>query len=45
MFAQNEYKIRHDWVEKVIYWELSKRLKFDPANKRFMYKPESVLEN
>ena len=25
--APKEYKTRHDWVGKVIYWELRKRLK------------------
>ena len=29
--AQKEYKTRHDWVGKVIYWELCKSLKFDHA--------------
>ena len=24
-----EYKNRHDWVGKVIHWELCKKLKFD----------------
>ena len=27
--AQEEYKTRRDWVGKVIYWELCKKLKFD----------------
>ena len=31
----------HDRVEKVIYWELCKRLKFDSTTKRYIYKPES----
>ena len=31
--AKNEYKTRHDWVGKAIYWELCKRLKFDQAAK------------
>ena len=26
--AQREYKIRHDWVGKVIHWELCKKLNF-----------------
>ena len=26
--AQKEYKCMHDWEEKVIHWELRKRLKF-----------------
>ena len=43
--AQKEYKTRHDWVEKVIHWELCKKLKFDHTNKWYMHNPESVLEN
>ena len=43
--AQNEYKARYDWVEKVIHWELCKRLKFDHTNKCYMNKTQSVLEN
>ena len=31
--------MRHDWVGKVIHWELSKRFKW------YMYNPESILEN
>ena len=27
--AQKEYDTRHDWVGKVIYWQLYKRFKFD----------------
>ena len=30
---------------KVIYWELCKGQKFDHADKWYMHKPESVLEN
>ena len=30
--AQKESKTRHDWVGKVIHWELCKRLKFDYSN-------------
>ena len=43
--AQNEYKTRHDWVGRVIHWELCKRLKFDHSAKWYLHKPESVLEN
>ena len=43
--AQKKYKTRDDWVEKVIHWELCKRLKFDPNTKWYLHKPESVLEN
>ena len=43
--AQKEYKARYDWVEKVIQWELCKKLKFDLMNKWYMHNPKSVLEN
>ena len=42
---QREYMTRHDWVGIVIHRELSKKLKFDHANKRYMHNPESILEN
>ena len=31
--ALKEYKARHDWVGKVIHWEMCKKFKFDHANK------------
>ena len=43
--AQKEYKTRHDWVGKVIHWEMCKKLKFDHTNKWHMHNPASVLEN
>ena len=43
--AQKEYKTRHDWVGKVIHWEMCKKLKFDHTNKWYMQNPQSVLEN
>ena len=43
--TQKEYKTRHDWVWKVIYWELCKKLKSAQTNKWYMDNPESVLEN
>ena len=43
--AQKQYKTRHEWVGKVIYWELCKKLKFDHTARWYMQKPESVLEN
>ena len=43
--AQKEYKRRHDWVGKVIQWEMCKKLKFDHMNKRYMHNSASVLEN
>ena len=43
--AQKRYKARHDWVGKVIHWEMCKKFKFDHANKWFMHNPVPVLEN
>ena len=43
--AQKENKTRHDWVGKVINWELFQKFKFDHTNKWHMHNPESVLEN
>ena len=36
---------RHDWVGKVIHWEICKKFKFDHANKWYMHNPAPVLEN
>ena len=43
--AQKEYKTRHDWVSKVIHWEMCKKLKFDLRKKWYMHNPAPVLEN
>ena len=43
--AQREYKARHDWVGKVIHWEISKKFKFDHTNKWYMHNLAPVLEN
>ncbi len=43
--VQKEYKTRHDWVSKVIHWELCKKLKFDHTNKWYMHNTESVQGN
>ena len=43
--ALKEHKTRHDWMSKVIYWELCKKLKFDHTHKEYMDNPESVWEN
>ena len=40
-----EYKARHDWVGKVIHWEMCKKFKFDHTNKWYMYNRAPVLEN
>ena len=39
------YKTRDDWVDKLIHWAMSKKLKFDHTNKWYIHNPESVLEN
>ena len=44
-WAQKEYKARHDWVGKVIHWEMCKKFKFDHANKCYMHNPAPILEN
>ena len=43
--AQKEYKTRHNWVGKVIHWELCQKLKFDHMTKWYLHNPESVPEN
>ena len=43
--AQKEYKTRHDWVGKVIHWEMCKKFKFDHTNKWYMHNPAPILEN
>ena len=43
--AQKEYKARHDWLGKVIHWEMCQKFKFDHANKWYMHNPAPVLEN
>ena len=40
-----EYKTGHDWVGKVIHWEMCKKFKFDHTNKWYMHNPVLVLEN
>ena len=43
--AQKEYKTRHDWIGKMIHWEMCKKFKFDHTNKWYMHSPAAVLEN
>ena len=43
--AQKEYKTRHDWVGKVIHWEMCKKFKFDHTNKWNMHNPAPVQGN
>ena len=43
--AQKEYKATHDWVGKVIHWEMGKKFKFDHTKQWYMHNPAPVLEN
>ena len=43
--AQKEYKARHDWVGKVIHWEMCRKFQFNHTNKWYMHNPAPVLEN
>ena len=43
--AHKEYKTRHEWLGKVIRWELCKKLKFDHMKKCRLHKPETIPEN
>ena len=43
--AKKEYKTRHNWMRKVIHWELRKKLKFDNTSKWCMHNLKSVKEN
>ena len=42
--AQKEHKTRHDWVGKVIYWEMNKKFKFDHTNMVYA-KPSTCPKN
>ena len=43
--VQKEYKTRHEWVGKVIHWEMCKKFKFDNTNKWYIHNPIAVQEN
>ena len=40
-----KYQTIHDWVGKVIHWELCKRQEFNQTNKGYVHKREFVVEN
>ena len=42
--TQKENKNRHEWVGKVIHWEVCKKFKFDHTNKWYMPNSSSVQE-
>ena len=39
--ALKEYKTKHEWVGKVIHWELCKKFKFDHMIKWYIHHSES----
>ena len=43
--SEKYYKTKHNWVGKVIHWELCKKFRFDHTNKWYMHNPTSILEN
>ena len=43
--AQKEYKTKHDWVGKMIHWEMCKKFKFDHTNKGYMHNQAALPEN
>ena len=43
--AKKKYKTRHDWMDKVIHWEMCKKFKFDYKSKWYMHNPASFQEN
>ena len=45
ILAQNQYDTRHNWVGKVILWEMCKKYKFDRTNKWYMQNPASGQVN
>ena len=42
--VRKEYNARHDWVGKLIHWEICKKNRFDHANKWYMDNPAPVLK-
>ena len=43
--TQKGYEMRHDWVDKIIHWELHKSLNSEHTIKRYMHNSECMLEN
>ena len=37
--AQKKYKTRHEWIGKVILWNICKKFEFDHTIKWYMHKP------
>ena len=45
MLAQGEYKRRHDWVGRKIYWEVCRKIGFDVKEEWYKHEPDKVVEN
>ena len=45
MLAQREYKRRHDWVGRKIYWKVCRKIVLDVNEKWYKQEPEKVVEN
>ena len=43
--STEECKTKHDWVGKVIHWEMCKKFKIVYSNKWYMHNLTSVFEN
>ena len=42
---EQDYEARHDWVSKVVHWEMCRKFQFDHANKWSTQNPAPVREN
>ena len=40
-----EYKRRHDNLDKIVHWKLVRKCSFEAGDKWYEHEPESVLEN
>ena len=45
MFAQREYKTRHDWVGRKMHWSVCRKIGFDVNENWYKHEPEEVVEN
>ena len=45
VIIKKKNETRHDWMRKVIYQELCKKLKFDLTPERYIHNHESALDS
>ena len=45
MFAQEEYKRRHDNIARLVHWKLCCKYNIDRSEKWYEHQPEGVVEN